>query len=286
MTISNRYSQHARRALMQARLLARERNHAEVDTSHLVVGILRAEGSIGYRVLRDLKLDPVVALRQLDTLHKSLVHPPTANLTSQALRDTLGLAIKESASLGHHYIGTEHLLLGLARGYQGQAAALLSAAAISPDLLRRQVRRVLSTGSTEIGLERARRLARLSELSRRVLNRASQIAGERHYPQADLTHLLMALSQEKRSQMSRVLGECGLDTRQLDGLAGRRHASVTHITERVLDEAVLVAERLGSHYTGTDHILLALARDRRGAALLRHCGVDIERMIAVLEGKS
>src|SRR5258708_11241123 len=56
MTTNSRYSQHARRALAHARSLAREHAHAVVDSTHLLVGILHEDGSIGCHILQDLPM--------------------------------------------------------------------------------------------------------------------------------------------------------------------------------------------------------------------------------------
>ena len=71
-------------------------------------------------------------------------------------------------------MGTEHLLLALARSREGGAPDLLRTLTISPDQIRRRVRLLLNDGVTELSLEAAKRAARLSELSRRVLNAARQ----------------------------------------------------------------------------------------------------------------
>lgn len=287
MTTSGRYSQHARRAMMYARLLARDGRHSAVDTSHLLVGILRTEGSLGHRVLTDLNMDPLAAERQVAALHPQRDEAPNTTQIpmSQALRATLALAVEESQLLGHHYIGTEHLLLGLARGGGGAAQALLHEHAISLDQLRRQVRRVMQAGQTEIGLERAVRMARLSELSRRVLNRAALIAQEMDHAQVDLMHLVLALAREGRSPAGQALRACGLDEEELArATLRRRRLRAVGELEDVLDEAVLYAERSGSHYTGTDHIVVTLATDWRGARLLSMYGVDVRQLRERAEG--
>jgi ATP-dependent Clp protease ATP-binding subunit ClpA len=283
MKMGGRYSQHARRAMMQARLFAREKEHSILDTSHLLVGILRAEGSLGYRVLQDLNMDLTTAELRTATLHKQHHEPSDTVMMSQALRTTLTFAVEESQALGHHYIGTEHLLLGLARGGGGAAQPLLHTYAISLDQLRRQVRRVLQAGETEIGLERDKRMARLSELSRRVLNRALLIAEEMEQPDVDLMHLVLALADERRSPSGRVLRQCGLDAERLRIATADLRPSNSEALEEVLDEAVLSAERLGSHYTGTDHIVLTLAHDRRGGRLLGQYGVDLLQLMEEME---
>ncbi|GAB4574153.1 MAG: hypothetical protein Kow0077_19260 [Anaerolineae bacterium] len=274
---SGRYSQYARRAMMQARLCAHEQRHTLVDTSHLLVGVLRVEGCIGQQVLKELGLTRETAEHAVALLH---LRRPAESFDpapmSPALRAALTYAVEESGALGHHYVGTEHLLLGIARSGSGAAQDILQASAIGFDQLRRQVRRTIGEGQTEIGMERALRMARLSELTRRVLNRAAQVAREMHAPRAGLVHLVLALGQEQRSPAGQMLRECGLDADQLvwDLATGALESSPAEF-EEVLDDAVLTAERLGSHYTGTDHIVLALTLNRHGMRLLTRYNVDL-----------
>jgi ATP-dependent Clp protease ATP-binding subunit ClpA len=286
MALTRRYSQHARRALNQARLLAQDHQHGEVDTDHLLVGILREEGSLGYRVLVELDVDARRAELEVRVLHELadlLVTP--LNLTN-ALRGVLSLSIEESRWFGHHYVGTEHLLLALARSRAGAARDLLHTLAISPDQIRRRVRLLLNDGVTELSIETAKRVARLSELSRRVLNAANQLASQRGDPTAGLDHVLLVLAHERRSITSRILDEQGLDEAGLEAILGRccGHPEVNQaaLLEDVIDQAVDRADQLGTHYTGTEHILLALALNNYGAQLLEQHYVDPMRLIAAV----
>ena len=122
------------------------------------------------------------------------------------------------------------------------------------------------------------RMARLSELTRRVLSRASLIADDLGQNPVDLVHLLLALAQERRSPASQILRTCGLNVPALDEAARHHRRSSPNSLEEVLDEAVYYAERTGSHYTGTDHLILTLTQHRQGAALLARFGVDVTRL--------
>ncbi len=285
MNVRGRYSQHARRAMMQARQCAQNEHHNVVDTSHLLVGILQLEGCLGRRILLELGMDPETAARQIATLHHA--DSPSVNSSrplSGDLRTTLTFAAEESSILGHRYVGTEHLLLGLSRGNGGTARHLLHAASINLDHLRRQIKRILQEGETEIGLERAVRMARLSELSHRVLSRAALIAEEWQHPTVSLMHLILALSQEKRSPAGRLLAACGLDAnRMVADFPYRATQADGSLLEEILDEAVLFAERMGSHYTGTDHIILVLTSNHNGARILTRYGVDLPMLTRRIE---
>ncbi len=276
MMTDRRYSQHARRAVSHARLLARKQAHPFVDSSHLFVGILHENGSVGCTILQELELDlrrTERAFRQLprDSLHKT--NTSGAAMTD-ALVDSLALAADEARWLGHHYIGTEHMLLGIARGSEEPLMDLLRVLEISPEQIRRRARRLIHEGITEISIEQAKRVARLSELSRRALNGAEQLAEEMGHKHVGLAHLLLVLSGERRSVCARLLNESGLDAAALEANLIKPRPATGGALEDVIDRAVDRAESFGSHYTGTDHLLLSLALDPRGARLLRRHGAN------------
>ncbi|MBN1679258.1 MAG: hypothetical protein JW966_03135, partial [Anaerolineae bacterium] len=290
MIVNSRFSQHARRSLSQARLLAQDYQHESVDTDHLLVGILRETSSLGAKVLTDLEIDGRRAELEVRVLHATVDPLNTIIELTGALERVLTLAAEESRWFGHHYIGTEHLLLALARSREGGASELLRTLAVSPDQIRRRVRLLLNDGLTEISIEAAKRTARLSELSRRVLNGADQLAAKHNRQAASLIDLLAVLASERRSMVSSILRECGLAWDQLEAALARPGADPAPGTtpdqqaalEDVIDHAVDRADQLGTHYTGTDHILLALAQNNEGARLLVRVHVNSEALIAAV----
>jgi len=281
MNPSNRYSQHAKRSLRYARTLARECSHPEVDTDHLFVGILHSQGSVGEQILSELKIDRARAEHHMAYLHESNAYVNSRLAYSQMLHNALDLAVDESSMLGHHYIGTEHLLLGLMRQRRGQLVELLAQLDVSSEQIRRRVRRLLVSGVSEITLEAARRMAKLSELGRRVLNAAKMIAQSYEQESVTMYHLLLVLCRERRSVVSRLLVDCGLDVERLVDVCAMlpdksivAEAELDYMVDRAVDRAVA----LGSHYTGTEHLLLAMMLIPTGQLLLYEFWVDIEQL--------
>jgi ATP-dependent Clp protease ATP-binding subunit ClpA len=270
----SRYSHHARRALTHANLLVIRYRHAQVDTSHLLVGVLLTEGSIGCQVLRELKIDPQHAREHLKGMYVALERAPETSQPAPSLDEALDLAANESAWLGHHYIGTEHLLLGMTRMNVGDANALLRALNISPEQVRRRVRRTVSDGITELDLQVAKKNARLSELSRRVINAAEQLAVALDHATVGLGHLLLVLLQEERSSTANILRAEGLDEQHLREDMESGEASLLVTIEIVLNRALDQAESLGSHYTGTEHLLLTMTVDPIARAVLQRYRID------------
>ncbi|NDJ35108.1 MAG: ATP-dependent Clp protease ATP-binding subunit [Chloroflexi bacterium] len=139
-----RFTQRARRVLSLAQEEAERLQHSYIGTEHLLIGLMREEGGVAGRVLRELGLD----LKQIEALverkTKSGERQPFARLDlSPGTKKVLELAVDEARRMGHHYIGTEHLLLALIRYNEGVAIDVLKALNISPDDIRKQTRRIL-----------------------------------------------------------------------------------------------------------------------------------------------
>ncbi|MDZ4669913.1 MAG: ATP-dependent Clp protease ATP-binding subunit [Phototrophicales bacterium] len=139
-----RFTQRARRVLGLAQEEAERLNHNYIGTEHLLLGLMREEGGVAGRVLRDLGLEP----RRVEELVERLTRASTRTSPTQldlspGTKKVLELAVDEARRMGHHYIGTEHLLLGLVRQQEGVAIDVLKRLGISPEEVRRQTRRVL-----------------------------------------------------------------------------------------------------------------------------------------------
>jgi ATP-dependent Clp protease ATP-binding subunit ClpA len=272
----NRYSHHARRALSHAGTLVIRLHHPFTDTGHLLVGVMETRGSVGCQILHDLELNAEIAADYLQSLLPTLQPPPEEARNADELNTALAYAADESAWLGHHYVGTEHLLLGITRTNVGNAREVLRYLNISPEQVRRRVRRALSDGARELDLQSAKRNARLTELSRRAITAAEQMAVSLDHPTVGLGHLLLVMLLEERSPISALLREEGLDEgrlrEDLDAAAVPLLVSIEVVLDRALDQA----ESLGSHYTGTEHLLLTLTADETGRRLLIEQGMNPE----------
>lgn len=281
----SRYSHHARRAIAHAANLAEYYRHPVIDTSHLLVGVLRTEGSIGYDVLHQLRLDTPTVEVYLKNLYPSGEAAPDNLHNDAALDEALELAIDEANWLGHHYVGTEHLLLGITRTNAGEASKLLTLLDVSPGLVRRRVRLALNDGKIEYNLASAKREARLSELAKRVVNAAEQLAVMLDHPTVGLGHLLMVMLNERRSPVSKLLKSSGLDDALLKQSLSRKDTKLLFNVEMTLRLAFEQAERMGNHYTGTEHLLLVLTVEPAGVTILRQYGIKNPELVrARVEG--
>lgn len=283
MASFNRYSHHARRALTHAGMLVARYHHPRVDTGHLLVGVMMTSGSIGYTILKELELTAEKATPHLEALTMALHEPPTEIFHDAALDAALELAADESSWLGHHYIGTEHLLLGITRTNVGNASDLLRLLDVAPENVRRRVRRALQEGLTEVTLEFVRRNVKFSELSRRVLAAAEQLSTVLRHPNVGLGHLLIALLRERRGLAPTLLRSAGLDVEQLQRDVGKGDLALLVSIESTLDAALDMAQEYSSHYTGTEHLLLALLVDAASAEVLKFYGIDTGALYRAVE---
>jgi ATP-dependent Clp protease ATP-binding subunit ClpA len=139
----DRFTQRARRVLSLAQAETEEMLHNLIGTEHLLLALLREEGGVAGRVLRDLGLEQ----RRVEQSIGEMPHTARAIDTpldlSPRLKHVLELAVDEARRMGHHYMGTEHLLLALVREGGSTAVAILKRWGITPEQVRRQTRRVL-----------------------------------------------------------------------------------------------------------------------------------------------
>ncbi len=138
-----RFTQRARRVLSLAHEEAERMHHNYIGTEHLLLGLIREEGGVAGRVLRELGLEPARVKEMVERLTGIGRHSGGRIELAPGTEQVLQLAIEEARRMGHHYIGTEHLLLGLVRQPEGVGVDVLRRLGVTPEQVRRQTRRVL-----------------------------------------------------------------------------------------------------------------------------------------------
>jgi hypothetical protein len=139
-----RFNQRARRVLSLAQVAAEEFKHHIIDTEHMLLALMREEGGMAGRVLRDLELEQQRVEELVVEMSRATARTDKPQLDlSPGTKRVLELAVDEARRMGHHYIGTEHLLLGLVRQSDGVAIEILQRLGVSPEEVRRQTRRAL-----------------------------------------------------------------------------------------------------------------------------------------------
>lgn len=144
----NRFTERARKVIVYAKEEARRFNHDYIGTEHLLLGLIREGEGVAAAVLQKLGLD-------LDTIRlevEKLVQPgPQTQVMGDIpftprSKKALELSAEEARALGHNYIGTEHLLLGLVKEGEGMAYRVLLNLGLDLGKLRNEVMELLGSG--------------------------------------------------------------------------------------------------------------------------------------------
>ncbi len=135
-----RYTDRARRVVRNAVGEALSLNHNYVGTEHFLLAILREKNSVGERALRDLGLTASNVRQSLEQKAPPADASASGNLSCTPLaKHALRGARHEAKTLGHNYVGTEHLLLSLTRVKKGLAAEILRERGVTLPDTRRSV---------------------------------------------------------------------------------------------------------------------------------------------------
>jgi Clp amino terminal domain, pathogenicity island component len=135
-----RFTEKSRKTVVLAQEEARHFNHSYIGTEHLLLGLLRLDEGVAVQTLTSLGVTLRGAREQVESIvgYGEEETGAQAPFTPRA-KKTLELALRESMQLGHNYIGTEHILLGLAREKEGVAASILSKLEVDADRVHREV---------------------------------------------------------------------------------------------------------------------------------------------------
>ncbi|MBL7084904.1 MAG: ATP-dependent Clp protease ATP-binding subunit [Candidatus Omnitrophica bacterium] len=144
----NRFTERARKVIILAKEEAKRFNHDYIGTEHILLGLIREGEGVASAVLQNMGL----SLDKIRLEIEKLVQPGPATVVSGDIPFTprakrvIELSMEEARSLGHNYIGTEHLLLGLLHEGEGVAAQVLSGLGLDLNKLRSEVMELLGQG--------------------------------------------------------------------------------------------------------------------------------------------
>jgi excisionase family DNA binding protein len=141
----DKFTDRARKVLTLAQEEARRFQHSYIGTEHLLLGLVREGEGVAAKVLNNLgvELEKVREAVEFIIGRGDRVVLGEVGLTPRA-KKVIELAVDEARRLNHHYIGTEHLLLGLVREGEGIAAGVLESLGIRLEMLRTETIHVLS----------------------------------------------------------------------------------------------------------------------------------------------
>jgi len=252
-----RFTQRARRVLSLAHEEAERMHHNYIGTEHLLLGLIREEGGVAGRVLRELGLEPPRVKEMVERLTGIGRHSGGRIELAPGTEQVLQLAVEEARRMGHHYIGTEHLLLGLVRQGEGVGLDVLRRLGVTPEQIRRQTRRILQETpirrSGERAKTRAKEQATKTPLVDQLATDLTALAEEGKLDpvigrQMEIERVIQILARRTKNNPA-LIGEPGVGkTAIVEGLAQRIIAAET--PEPLLEKRVLQLD-VGSLVAGT-----------------------------------
>ena len=140
-----RFTEKARRIVVYAQEEARMLNQNYIGTEHLLLGLIREEEGVAYKALTNLGINLIDVRLQVEDLIGKGVSTQVGHIPfTPRAKKVLELSLREALQLGHNYIGTEHILLGLIREGEGVAARVLLSLGADLEKVRNQVIQLLS----------------------------------------------------------------------------------------------------------------------------------------------
>ncbi|HSC91006.1 MAG TPA: ATP-dependent Clp protease ATP-binding subunit [Gaiellaceae bacterium] len=255
-----RFTERARQVVVLAQDEARALKHNYIGTEHILLGLLREEEGLAARVLESLDITVEEVRAQVARIVGQGDEVTTGQIPfTPRAKKVLELALREALSLGHNYIGTEHILLGLVRENEGVAARILLDFDADAEKIRNEIIRMLSgpgrrqQGAAGAQGEKAKSSKLLDQFGRNLTKLAAEskldpVVGR----QTEIERVMQILSRRTKNNPV-LIGEPGVGkTAVVEGLAQR--ISSNQVPELLkgkqiytLDLAALVA---GSKYRG------------------------------------
>ncbi len=147
MRNSDRFTERAEAAIEKAQLAAQELGHSYVGSEHLLLGICREGGGQGAKILRANGLTDELLTELVEKyVGKGDPGTPAQGLTPRAKR-VIELAIGDAGRLGHNFVGTEHLLMGILRESDSAAARIISSTGVDLNKMYTDIINMFGSGS-------------------------------------------------------------------------------------------------------------------------------------------
>src|SRR5213080_183698 len=140
-----RFTDRARRVVVHAQEEARMLNHNYIGTEHLLLGLIHEGEGVAAKALESMNISLEGVRQQVEEIIGQGQAAPTGHIPfTPRAKKVLELSLREALQLGHNYIGTEHILLGLIREGEGVAAQVLQKLGADLNRVRQQVIQLLS----------------------------------------------------------------------------------------------------------------------------------------------
>jgi hypothetical protein len=296
-----KFTERARKVLSLAQEEAQRFNHNYIGTEHLLLGLIREGDGVAAKVLTHMGVELNRARAAVEFIigRGDRIVLGEIGLTPRA-KKVIELAVDEARRLNHHYIGTEHILLGLMREGEGIAAGVLESLGLNLEKIRAATLNVLNqSGGAASSVSGSRpvipaEFGKFTERARKALGDAITEARGREQREVNTGHLLLALAQDDDGLAAQTLGRAGIDLAQtrraLEQELGPRQAPAdqtphdpvsldTH-TLRVIALAAEEAHLMNNRFVGPEHLLLAIINegDGLGGQTLLAQAADLEHL--------
>ncbi|MGH2630572.1 MAG: Clp protease N-terminal domain-containing protein, partial [Actinomycetota bacterium] len=140
-----RFTDRARRVVVLAQEEARMLNHNYIGTEHILLGLIHEGEGVAAKALESLNISLEAVRQQVEEIIGQGQAAPTGHIPfTPRAKKVLELSLREALQLGHNYIGTEHILLGLIREGEGVAAQVLQKLGADLNRVRQTVIQLLS----------------------------------------------------------------------------------------------------------------------------------------------
>jgi ATP-dependent Clp protease ATP-binding subunit ClpC len=249
----DKFSERARRVLSLAQEEAQRLNHNYIGTEHILLGLVKEEEGVAARVLINMGVN----LAKMRQAVEYVIGPGEKNatagtgLTTRAKR-VIELAIDEARQMGHTYIGTEHLLLGLLRENDGVAAGVLDSFSVNLERARGEITKFLSQNASRARLAKTpSKTPTLDQVSRDLTadaraGKLDPVIGR----SKEIERVIQILSRRTKNNPA-LIGEPGVGkTAIVEGLA---HRIVSGDVFETLEGKRVVALDMASVVAGTKY---------------------------------
>ena len=253
----DKYTERAKQVLMLAREEANRFNHNYIGTEHLLLGLVREGEGIAAKVLYDMGVDITKVRSAVEFIigRGERVNVGEISLTPRA-KKVIELAVEEARRLGHSYIGTEHLLLGLVREGEGIAAGVLESLGVSLEKVRQKVIQSVSQQPSRLTQESSGRqsTSRTPLIDQMGIDLTAAARGDKLDPvigrEQEIERVVQILSRRTKNNPA-LIGEPGVGkTAIVEGLAQRVIAG--DVPETLLGKRLLTLD-IGALVAGTKY---------------------------------
>ncbi len=251
----DKFTDRARKVLTLAQDEAQRFNHNYIGTEHLLLGLVREGEGVAARVLENMNVELSKVRTAVEFIIGRGDRPVVGEvgLTPRAKR-VIELAIDEARRLGHNYIGTEHLLLGLVREGEGIAAGVLESLGVNLDKVRHQVIHVLSQSTSVSPAQESKRPSKTPTLDQLGINLTDLARADKLDPiigrEKEIERVIQILGRKTKNNPA-LIGEPGVGKTAIAEALAQRIVS-GDVPETLIDKRVLTLD-IGSLVAGTKY---------------------------------